>query len=136
MRPGTALEVICPKLRRAETVAGFIELRVIEQVEEFRPELKTGVFPQSTDDRVLDDRRIEVDLRAAPHDSDTGVAEACAAPEELRSRGASVVPACNPLRRPDQARFGTPPNWGDAVNAPGLMKPCTAAGHSMLPEVP
>lgn|SRR5208282_3289510 len=72
------------KAGSAEAVAGFVELCVIEKVEELRPELKVGVFPQSSDLRILDDRRIEVELRAAPHNSNTGVAEARPAPDELR----------------------------------------------------
>ena len=69
---------------RAETVTGFIELRVIEKIKEFRPELKRGVFPESSDGRILDDRRVKIELRAATHDSDAGVAEAGAATEESR----------------------------------------------------
>jgi hypothetical protein len=42
-----------PKVVELRSVARLIELRVIERVEEFRPELKAGVFPQSCDDRIV-----------------------------------------------------------------------------------
>src|ERR1700685_3869955 len=75
---------------RVEAVAGFIVLCVIEQVVEFGAELKAGVFPQPSTFRILDDGRVEVDLRTAAHDSDRGVAEARAALHErgVRSRAA------------------------------------------------
>lgn len=71
------------KVGSSEGVAGFIELCVIPEVEEFRSELKRSAFPQSSDSGVLDDRRIKIELRAATHYSDAGVAETRAAAEEL-----------------------------------------------------
>src|ERR1700722_5807422 len=80
----------------AEAVAGFVELCVIPEVEEFHPELKTPVFARPTDTGVLDDRRIKIELCAAARYSDGGVAEAGAAPDELRvvpcqARGAKAI---------------------------------------------
>ena len=72
-----------PIVGSVASVAGLIELRVIPNVKELRPELKIGVFPYSSDSRILDDRQIPVKLRAAIQDSDTGVAETRAAPNEL-----------------------------------------------------
>ena len=77
-----------------QAVARFIELCVIPKVEEFRAELEGGAFTNPSDDRVLDDRSVKIELRAAARDSDAGIAEACAASDELR-----IGTACRPGAR-------------------------------------
>jgi len=50
-----------------------VELRVIECVEELRPELQSCAFTDSAYDRVLHDHRIEVKLAGAKNITETGI---------------------------------------------------------------
>src|ERR1019366_8466198 len=64
--------------RRNGQAPGVTELRVIEQIEEFRPELQGVFFPDASS---FDQRSIKVELAGAKEDTDSGVAIARPVPD-------------------------------------------------------
>ena len=65
--------------------AGVVELRMIERVEEFRPELQRSVLPDSAHHCGLDDRHIPIELGRPEDHSHAGITVVESVPDGRRS---------------------------------------------------